>query len=175
MRLSRRALLLSSLAGSGALAVSLPAFATAGKKASAFKLRGVPGASWKGTFDLGNHLGKRPVLIAFFATWCRPCEVELPFMQKLYESHHEKGLEVAAISIDGPETARGIGPMSRRLGLTFPVLHDADSRVGARYNPRNFAPFVVMIDRAGNIVREREGWNPTHEQEMRHAVAALLA
>lgn len=154
--------------------ISSPALATVGARAPAFRLRAVAGTKWRGTFDLARHLGKRPVLISFFATWCRPCTTELPFLQKLHQQYERRGLVIVAVSIDGAQTAPGIGGMAVRLGLTFPVVHDADSRVSARYNPRNAAPFLVSIDRKGRIVREREGWNATHRKHLPAEVAKLL-
>lgn len=148
--------------------------ATPGARASAFRLRSVAGTRWRGTFDLAEHLGKRPILITFFATWCRPCEAELPFLQKLHVKHEKQGLVIVAISIDGPESASQIGAMVRRLGVGFPVLHDADSRVSARYNPRNVAPVLVAIDREGRIVHEREDWNATHEKRLSGEIEELL-
>jgi len=168
---TRRQLL---LAGASLVPLSRVAHATVGARATAFSLRSVTGAKWRGTFNLADHLGKQPVVITFFATWCRPCEVELPLLQKLQKEHEKSGLVTVGISIDGPETTSGIGPMSRRLGIEFAIVHDADSRVGARYNPRNFAPFLVLIDRTGKIVREREGWSPSHEAELRASVAKLV-
>jgi cytochrome c biogenesis protein CcmG, thiol:disulfide interchange protein DsbE len=168
---SRRQVILT---GAGLVLGSRTARATVGARATAFSLRSVPGAKWRGTFNLADYLGKQPVVITFFATWCRPCEVEIPLLQKLQKEHEKSGLVTVGIAIDGPETTSGIGPMSRRLGVEFPIVHDADSRVGARYNPRNFAPFLVLIDRTGKITREREGWNPSHESELRVSVAKLV-
>jgi peroxiredoxin len=167
---SRRQIVLT---GAGLMLGSRAAQATTGARATAFSLRSVPGAKWRGTFNLADYLGKNPVVITFFATWCRPCEVEIPLLQKLHKEHEKSGLMTVGIAIDGPETAAGIGPMSRRLGVEFPIVHDADSRVGARYNPRNFAPFLVLIERSGKIVQEREGWNPSHESVLRASVAKL--
>lgn len=148
--------------------------ATPGARASVFRLRSVTGTAWRGTFDLAEHLGKRPVLISFFASWCRPCASELPFLQKLHTKYEKRGLVIVAVSIDGPDSAPEIGGMVRRLGVGFPVLHDADSRVSTRYNPRNAAPFLVMVDRDGRIVHEREGWNATHAERLPGEVERLL-
>lgn len=170
-RVTRRLFLAAVLALASSRRV---AQATPGARASAFRLRSVAGTTWRGTFDLAEHLGKRPVLITFFATWCRPCETELPFLQKLHVKHAKRGLVIVAISIDGPESAPGIGGMADRLGVSFPVLHDADSRVSARYNPRNVAPVLVAIDRDGRIVHEGEGWNATHEKRLAREIEQLL-
>jgi len=144
------------------------------EKAVAFSLRAVRGAAYRGSFDLAKHLGKRPVLVTFFATWCRPCEVELPFLQKLTTEHPKDAFAVVAVSIDGPDSAARIAPMTQRLGVKFPVVHDADSRVTARYNPRRFAPYLVSIDKQGFIAGKKEGWTPAHGKKLKAHLASLL-
>ncbi len=148
--------------------------ATPGARASDFFLRAVPGTSWKGGFRLADHLGKRPVALSFFATWCRPCELELPLLEKERVRLEPRGLVVASLAIDGPETAAQIAAMARRLGLRFPVLHDADSTVASRYVPRRTVPFLVLIDKAGLIVREREGWSQDHARSLPGELEALV-
>jgi len=172
LRIHRR----TFVAGAAASMLWRPSLAGAsvGARASTFRLRAVAGTRWRGTFDLSTHLGKRPVLLSFFATWCRPCATELPFLQKQHEKYEKRGLVVVAVSMDGPETASGISGMARRLGVSFPVLHDDDSRITARYNPRNAAPFLVVIDRSGRIVREREGWNASHQASLPGEIEKLL-
>ena len=65
---------------------------------------------------------------------------------------------VVGISMDNPDSISEVGPTSRQLGLTFPVVTDLDTQVTATYNPRRAAPFSVWIDRSGTIIREREGF-----------------
>jgi thiol-disulfide isomerase/thioredoxin len=169
----RRSLLAAMLAA-GALPASRIALAARGARPSDFHLRAAVGAPWHGSFRLAEHLGRRPVLISFFATWCRPCESELPALERLRARLGGRGLIVVGVAIDGPDSAAQIGPMARRLGLRFPIVHDADSRVVARMNPRKLVPYLVMVDRAGKIVREREGFTPQDERALPAEVEALL-
>jgi thiol-disulfide isomerase/thioredoxin len=151
------------------------ALATPGARASAFTLRGAPGALWRGVFRMADHLGKRPVALSFFATWCRPCEIELPILDRERARLEPRGLVVAFVAIDGPETAAQIGALARRLSVRGPVLHDADSAVTSRYDPRRVVPFLVLVDRAGRIVREREGWTQEHARTLPGELEALVA
>ncbi len=158
-----------------ALSAVRSAQAAHGARPADFRLRAVSSTTWKGVFRLGEHLGKRPVVLAFFATWCRPCEVELPVLQRVRARHPETALAIAAISVDGPETAAQIGVMARRLKLAFPVLHDADSTVASRLNPQRQVPFLVVVDRQGRIVRERSGFTPAEEKALPGEIEALVA
>jgi peroxiredoxin len=172
----RRTLVLAGLAAARGLALApASALAARGARPADFSLRAATGAPWRGTFRLAEHLGRRPVVISFFATWCRPCEAELPALERLRARLSARGLVIVAVAIDGPDSAAQIGSMARRLALTFPVVHDADSRVSARMNPRRLVPFLVLVDRSGRIVREREGFTPADERNLSAEVEALLA
>jgi peroxiredoxin len=152
-----------------------PALAAPGARPPSFSLRAAPGTAWRGQFRLSDHLGQRPILISFFATWCRPCEVELPALQKLRDRFGDKELAVVGVAIDGPETAGQIGAMARRLRLAFPIVHDADTSVAARFTPQRTVPFLVMVDRRGRVVRERAGFSPAEQRALPDEVAALVS
>ncbi len=170
-----RNFLLSSLIVLTSVAVANPpAQARVGARPQAFDLPSVPGGPVSEGFDLDDHLGTNPVVLIFWATWCEPCKQQMPLYQRLYERYREQGLQVVAISMDGPETISQSGAVVRRLGLTYPVVSDVDTAVSSRLNPRRGAPFTVWIDRSGRIVHEREGFTLAERNEIARGVAALV-
>ncbi len=108
--------------------------------------------------DLNGHLvalsdlhGK-VVLLNFWATWCGPCRVEMPSMEQLYRTFSRKDFEILAVSID----VQGVAitrPFQQEYHLTFPILHDADYRVGLTYGARTL-PMTFLVDRQG-VLRHR--------------------
>ena len=108
--------------------------------------------------DLNGHLvalsdlhGK-VVLLNFWATCCGPCRVEMPTMEQLYRTFSRKDFEILAVSID----VQGVAitrPFQQEYHLTFPILHDADYRVGLTYGARSI-PMTFLVDRQG-VVRHR--------------------
>jgi cytochrome c biogenesis protein CcmG, thiol:disulfide interchange protein DsbE len=107
-------------------------------------------------FDLETTTGKmiqlsdlegKPVLVNFWATWCGPCQVEMPLIQKYYEKY-TPGLEVLAINYD--ESIGDIQPYMKKLGLTFPVLLDPGGKTADLYRVRGF-PTTYFIDREGFV------------------------
>ena len=108
--------------------------------------------------DLNGHLvtlsdlrGK-VVLLNFWATWCGPCRVEMPAMEELYRTFSRNDFEILAVSTD----AQGVAvtrPFQQENHLTFPILHDADYRVGLTYGARSL-PMTFMVDRQG-VVRHQ--------------------
>src|SRR4051812_43602531 len=73
--------------------------------------------------SLRDHYKNTVTLVNVWATWCAPCRVEMPAMEKLYQSLAPRGFKIAAISIDegGPEVVQ---KFSQELGLSFDILQD---------------------------------------------------
>jgi thiol-disulfide isomerase/thioredoxin len=154
-----------------------PALAAArvGGTPPSFSLPAATGGPSTGTFRMAEHLSAHhPVVILFWATWCVPCRTELPFYQGLYERHHAAGLEVVAISMDGASTISRVGPAARRLGVTYDVVTDLDTRITSQLNPRRAAPFSVWVSREGRISWEREGFAPSEQSVIESGIAELV-
>jgi peroxiredoxin len=116
-----------------------------GDPAPNFQLRDMNGR----TVSLTDLRGK-VVLLNFWATWCGPCRVEMPAMERLYRTYDRKDFEILAVSTDA-QGAAVTRPFQQENRLTFPILHDADFRVGLSYGARTL-PMTFMVDRQG-IVR----------------------
>ena len=102
------------------------------------------------TVSLADYQGK-VVLLNFWATWCPPCELEMPDLQKAYEKYEEQGLVVLAVNAGEP--APTVQAFVTKLGLTFPILMDARGQVGAQYRASGL-PMSLVVDREG-IIRAR--------------------
>ncbi|MGZ3423787.1 MAG: peroxiredoxin family protein [Polyangiales bacterium] len=124
--------------------------------------------------SLSQYLGKQAIVVDFWATWCKPCVAELMHVQKMYEARKDKGFVVLAVSMDGPETESAVAPFVKGKGWTFPVLIDTETRATSLYNPRKAAPFTVIIDRHGKIIKRREGFNPGDEVQLEADVDAAM-
>ncbi len=159
--ITRRAL--SALLVLGA-ALSLPGALPAGEDAfQALALTRVnPPAATKdftapapggGQVRLASYRGK-VVLLNFWATWCPPCLVEMPAMERLHGRLRDKGFVVLAISLDADEGA--VPPFLKEHGFTFPVGLDSRQRLAALYGVRAL-PSTFLLDRKGRIVAQALG------------------
>ncbi len=96
-----------------------------------------------------SALRGRVVLLNFWATWCKPCEDEMPAMQRLYDALAGTGFELLAISVDeGDDEVRAFRD---RLALRFPILRDPEKKAATAYQTFRF-PESWLIDADGTIV-----------------------
>jgi len=135
-----------------------------GDEAPNFTLRDLTG----NVMSLSQLRGK-VVLLNFWATWCGPCRVEMPAMEQLYRTLPRKEFEILAVSTD-PQGAAVTRPFQREMGLTFPILHDSEYRVGLTYGARTI-PITFMVDRRG-IVRQKifgaRDWDSPEARDLIH-------
>lgn len=171
----KRAASAAMLLVASTLAFAPMVLAAVGTRAPEFSLPSAPGGPSRGRFRLADHVGHRPVVILFWATWCQPCQVELPVYQALQQRYGTDRLTVVAVAMDNPDSISEVGPTARSLGLTFPVVTDLETQVVSMYNPRRAAPFSVWIDRNGTIVREREGFAMSERGNIEQGIARLVA
>lgn len=151
-------------------------FARVGGQPPPFTLPAATGGPTTGQFRMGEHLSAHhPVAILFWATWCVPCTQELPFYQTLYERYRAQDFRVVAISMDASSTVTRVGPAARRLGITYDVVTDLDTRITSQLNPRRSAPFSIWVNREGRITWEREGFSPAESDVVTNGIRDLVA
>lgn len=127
-----------------------------------------------GTERLSDHFGKDVVLVDFWATFCKPCLRSMPDLDALYRARRERGFVVLGVSIDGPGSTADVQAEVARLGVTFPILLDQESRAVALYNPRASAPFSVLIGRDGRVLTQREGYTTGAHAQIEQDIDAAL-
>ncbi len=100
--------------------------------------RGVSLAQFKG----------KVVLLNFWATWCAPCEAEMPAFSRWQQEYGSRGLQVIGISMDDSEDP--VQKLVARLRLDYPVAM-GDSKLGERYGGVLGLPLTFLIDRKGVV------------------------
>ena len=94
------------------------------------------------------------VLLDFWATWCEPCQEEIPVLKSLYAKYKDRGLVVLGVSVD-EAGAKTVAPFAKRNNINYPVLLvGADPPEGY---PVYGLPAAFLIDRKGFIVQEYLG------------------
>ena len=108
------------------------------------------------THKLSDYKGK-VVFLNFWATWCPPCKMEMPDIQKIYEKYEKQGekSEVIVLSVAAPNTqdekdVEGIKAFLEENGYTYPVLMDDGGYTFGAYRISSL-PTTFMIDKEGNV------------------------
>jgi peroxiredoxin len=128
-----------------------------------------------GSERLSDHFGKHVVLIDFWATFCKPCLRSMPELEQLYRERKDRGFVVLGVSIDGPGSTAEVKAEVARMGVSFPILLDQESRAISLYNPRASAPFSVLIGRDGSVLTKREGYTTGSHDAVTSDIDAALA
>jgi peroxiredoxin len=153
-----------------AFGLSLAAFGQAvNSKAPDFTLPDLNGNNVK----LSDMLGKGPVFISFWATWCGPCKKEIPELINVYKNYNSKGLEVLAISID-KNGQSAVKPFAESTKLPYRVLLDQSGEVFSRKYKGMGVPYGFLLDNTGKVVKSYYGYNPGFEESLSKEVEKLL-
>ncbi|MDQ6911524.1 MAG: TlpA family protein disulfide reductase [Verrucomicrobiota bacterium] len=118
---------------------------------------------------LSDFKGK-VVLLNFWATWCPPCREEIPALIALQNTYKDQGLVVIGLSVDqgGPAAVKSF---AKRMKINYPIVL-GDEKTAAAYGNVQVIPTTFFIDRAGDIVGEREGG--ADQATFEAAIAPLL-
>ncbi len=133
--------------------------------APAWELKDLDGKPVK----LSDFKGK-VVLLNFWATWCPPCREEVPALIALQNKYKDQGLVVIGLSVDqgGPAAVKSF---AKRMKINYPIVL-GDEKTAAAYGNVQVIPTTFFIDRAGDIVGEREGG--ADQATFEAAIAPLL-
>ncbi|HYV84332.1 MAG TPA: TlpA disulfide reductase family protein [Patescibacteria group bacterium] len=124
-----------------------------GDPAPAFKVKTLTG----GTVDVGALHGK-PLVLNFWATWCGPCQVELPELERLvWQKYRARGLALVAIARKQSEAE--IGGWVRQHKLTLPFAADPQNAIYAKYATEGI-PRTYLIGADGRILFQSVGYSP---------------
>ena len=143
---------------------------TTGGLAPDFSLQALDGTGVR----LSDYRGKA-VLLNFWATWCGPCKIEMPWFVELQKQYGPQGLQIVGVAMDDAST-KDIADFAKEMGVNYPVLIGKES-VGDAYGGVQFLPESFYIDRNGKIVDKAFGLKGKGEIEdaIKKIVASTVA
>jgi cytochrome c biogenesis protein CcmG, thiol:disulfide interchange protein DsbE len=125
------------------------------------------------TLKLDQLRAGGPVLIDFWATWCKPCVAAIPELEQLHQELDTRGLTVIGVSVDGPRNFAKVRPFVAKLGITYAVALDEDGSMQEKFQVRSI-PTTVLIGRDGQIVKVVQGYRPGEIKILRASIEPLL-
>ena len=118
-----------------------------------------------------DDLKGKLVILNFWATWCPPCRLEMPSMEKIYKEYKGEGLEVVAMNfMEGPEP---INVFVKENDFTFTILLDRPGKIAESYGVRAL-PITFLIGRRGNVLAKSIGYKDWHNKDTRQFISSLL-
>jgi thiol-disulfide isomerase/thioredoxin len=130
-----------------------------GKAAPAFVLSTLDGKK----VSLSDYRG-RAVLVNFWATWCGPCKVEMPWFEEFQKQYAGQGFVILGLADDVDAGKDAIRKVAQKTGVTYPILL-TDGKVQKAYGGVDVLPMSFYVDRNGVVVEETAGLGSKDEIE----------
>lgn len=121
--------------------------------------------------SLAQDIGKRIVVLDFFATWCPPCRESLPAYESVYQDYKDKGVAVYLVNLSEDETL--VRRFLEEHGITIPVLMDPYREASEAYQVSTI-PMSVVIGLDGVIEKVEQGYYGGSERALRRTLDRLL-
>lgn len=139
------------------------------RKIASFKLKNLGNKQSSNTELKGDKF----TIIDFWATWCKPCLKSIPKLTNLYEKYKGKGVQIIGISIDSPRNLSKVKPLTKSLGITYPILLDLNSELATKMQV-TVVPTLFIIDESDEIISIHQGYRPGDEKVLDKEITELL-
>lgn len=124
----------------------------------------------EGTLTLSDYAGD-VIYLTFWASWCTPCQAEMPYLAQLAERHSEEDLHIIGINVEDDKAAAI--EFASDLNINFPLVHDTDRSVSTLYRVPGY-PTHYIVDRKGKIRYSGLGFNLADAGTIGQEVQILL-
>jgi peroxiredoxin len=121
------------------------------------------------TVRLSDYRGK-VVVLDFWATWCGPCKIEIPWFMEFQRQHKDQGFEVIGVSMDD-DGWDSVKPFVQKIGINYRVVLGNDDAAAA-YGGVDALPTTFLIDRQGRIAATHVG--VTSKSDFENGIEELL-
>jgi peroxiredoxin len=140
-----------------------------GQRGPGLRLQRFPGPGYASIEDFGHNL----LVVNFWATWCTPCTVEMPTLEKLWHDYRARGLVVLGVSVDRGAPHALLEPYITHHQLSFPILLDPDLKTAGAWRVTSL-PATFIVKPGGEVVGMAAGAREWNSAEMRALLETLL-
>ena len=121
-----------------------------------------------------STLRGHPVLVNVWATWCKPCEEEMPDLQRIYAANAPKGLRMVGVSIDERGQEAAVRDFAREYGVTYDLWHDPGQAALSTFGAMG-VPNTYLIGRDGTLLWKKLGPVKEDDPALEAALQKALA
>ena len=127
-----------------------------------------------GDLDLGTLLKHKPLVLVFWASWCRPCLVEAPYLVALHAKYASKGVAFVAVSIDEKDAYPALRKVVTKLKVPYAVALDPRGEALAKYAQGASIPLTFVLDSSGAVIYNHKNFKPGDEVALETAIKSTL-
>jgi thiol-disulfide isomerase/thioredoxin len=154
------------------------AFRPVSPEARQGRLLGRPAPDFTGKTIAGktvalHALRGKVVVLDFWATWCGPCMMSMPGMQKLADAYDDEKVLVLGINGDDPGAAHQVKSFLDKRKLVYPQVLDAAGRISDLYRVSGI-PCVILVGKNGLVQAIHRGYSPNQHEELKSQIGRLL-
>lgn len=117
-----------------------------GEKLATFKQKDMNG----NTINMNAIIGKKPVLLVFWASWCPNCKSETPKVNKLFAQYKDRGMEFIGINIGHNDSLARARSFIEKTKMVYPTVFDKSSTITQKYRVIG-VPTIIVADANGTI------------------------
>ena len=125
------------------------------------------------TTSIHELLKDGPLMIDFWATWCKPCKKVMKHLDTYHQAYKENGFKVLMINQDTPRSIGKVKSYIRSQNHQFIIGMDPNQEIAKKLNGL-VMPTLILIDQDGTIKWRHQGYMPGEEVEIEHQIKTLL-
>ncbi|MBU2492176.1 MAG: TlpA family protein disulfide reductase [Bacteroidetes bacterium] len=126
-----------------------------------------------GEVDFSTLHQEGPVLVNFWALWCKPCRTEMKYLKKIYEKYSGKGLKILGINQDTPRSLSKVKSFVNSYGIEYLIGLDPNKKYFEMFNGQ-VVPYSLLYNKDGEIVYQHSGYLPGDEIELEKEIKKVL-
>lgn len=123
-----------------------------------------------------SDLRGQAVVVNFWATWCEPCKVEMPWFAELQKQYGPQGLQVVGVDMNDDAAVEDVASFAKNMGIAYPILvgkREEQNAIASDYGGIAFLPETVFITRDGKISEKTIGLRS--KSEIEESIQKVLA
>lgn len=114
-----------------------------------------------------------PVLVNFWALWCKPCRSEMKHLDAIFLKYKENGLTILGVNQDSPRSLAKVKAFVSSHKINYPVITDPNQEIFQKFNGQSI-PLNVLFDKNGNVVFTHIGYLPGDEVALEKEIKTVL-